>query len=202
MSGKAGNVVFYESRGRQIVRMRAIPVQPNTHAQLSARSWMSQAAVAYRQLQPSQVLAWTTFATRHLPLCTGNTAFIKLTSKFLQLRSYYDSSSPIPTDPPTDDFSGDYLDVQVTVEEGGLSVQASAANSSSVRTEILLQPLPSPHRAPRPKNYKSHAFLFLTGHESEFLPLPSGPYAPAYRFVKVATGQQTHLIPLPTVLVD
>ena len=70
---------------------------------------------------------------------------------------------------------------------GAITFTASAANTTGVVTELLLQPLASANRRPARNAYKHARFATFTAADLEAtLTVPAGYYAAAYRFVLTA----------------
>jgi hypothetical protein len=129
LQGKAGKTVFYRSRSGLVIRLRAIPTQPNTPAQLNARAWLTQASRLYKSLPAQNVEAWETFAQNFMPECTANTAFVKLTAKWFQIQHFEAASPPSlrrgrgagvrgysSDDPPISDFRLSSSDSDATTD--------------------------------------------------------------------------------------
>ena len=68
-------------------------------------------------------------------------------------------------------------------------------------TELLVMPLTSLRMQRPTQKYRTQGFVaFRDDENSPFTPLPSGLFAPGYRFVQTETGQATFQIPLSPVL--
>ena len=207
LSGKSGNTVFVRTKSGTVVRDFVIPTNPDTAAQQGIRSYFSRATSTFRNMTSSQVKSWDVYASQFttrtragkLRKREGINVFTALTTKFLQVTP----SGTIPMTPPTTAFVGDTITVTATGESGAVEFTASAANASGVKTELLLQPLPSANRKPDPNGYKSAYFVaFASGGLSLQIDAGPGYWAAAYRFVKTATGQATDLIQLPVMTVS
>jgi hypothetical protein len=207
LRGKAGGVVFTHSKDGTVVKPRTIPTNPQTPAQVAVRDKLTVAARTYRGLTLAQAAPWKAYAltlTRrdrrtgksHHP--TPLAAFNALAAKFLQINPH----GTIPLVPPTTPFTGDTVTITAANEGDGITFTASAANATHVKTELLLQPLASPHRTPAKNGYRTQRFVaFATGSLTFAINVPDGWYAPAYRFVNAQTGQDMGLVPLPLVQV-
>ncbi|RYG26440.1 hypothetical protein EON82_03335 [bacterium] len=78
---------------------------------------------------------------------------------------------------------------------GKVTFTASAANSTNVTTELLLQPLKNANRKPSSRGYRIKAYnSFAAGTLTKDVTVPPGYYAAAYRFVSKTTGQSTPLV--------
>ena len=205
LRGKAGNVVIQGGRSGLVVRPRVVGRNPSTPAQQAARSAMQKAAAAYTALTPTQLSAWQAYAetqSRPNPVTgipyhpTANTTFIALATKFLQVSP----TSAVPVAPPAAPFGGDSVAVTVGAEAGQVTFTGNKNNAAGVTTELLLQALASPVRTPRYAAYRTKGFqVFALGSLSRSFTVPPGYYAAAYRFVEIATGQASPLIPLGIV---
>jgi len=202
LAGKAGNAVFSRSKEGVILKPRVKGINPNTPAQQAVRANLREAATAFKNFTASQVAAWRNYAanqTKHNSVTgksynpTGVNAFTALASKFLQVNP----GGTIPTTPPASAFSGDSITVTCSAGTGKVTFAASAANSTDVVTEFLLQPLASPNRKPQKNGYRSRGFFaFTSGTLTHDVTVPPGYFAAAYRFVNSATGQETPLVPI------
>lgn len=199
LSGKAGNVVFTKGKDGTHVRPHTRGTNPNTPAQQLIRENFTKASGIYRTFTTNQLDAWKNYAnyqtttdkldgSKSKP--TAFNAFMKLACKFLQV----DPQGTVPTTPPTTGFNGDNVELTVTGGTGELTFTASAANTSGVTTEILLQPLANANRRPQVGAYRHKLFhIFTSGNLSLDVSVPVGYYAAGYRFVKTATGQASTL---------
>jgi hypothetical protein len=205
--GKAGTDVFMKSKTGPILRKRVQGSNPRTAAQNAVRGNLARATVTFKNLTPAQAAPWAGYAltvTRHHPV-TGRAyhpspiaAFSALAAKYLQINP----AGAIPLTPPAAAFAGDGITVTATGAAGQVTFTASGANTANVRTELLLQALPSRKRTPLPHGYRTKTFAaFAAGALSANVAVPAGFYAPAYRFVNVQTGQETLLITLSAVQV-
>lgn len=207
MYGSSGSVTFVRSRSGMVLRERSVPRDPKTPLQWEARDRMRRVGRAWTALTLEQAKAWKTYANDLAnesggpdagPQPTGQALFVRLGLKVLQA----DPTAEVPTLPPAQQFLGDAPVLTVIAAPGAVRFESSAANSSGVVTELLLQPLRSIHRNAYPSKYRSQAFVAFSGaglaHDVSVLP---GPYSAAYRFVRLATGQETALAPLGLVVV-
>lgn len=207
LHGKVGNVVFAQTRNGLVVRPRTTPRDPRTAAQTASRQRLARASSAWRTLSPAQFAAWRAYAqtlTRVSPVGgppyvpMPHNVFTALAAKFLQVSPDGD----IPLDPPAAPFFGDGIVVTATAEPGAIRFTASGPNASGIVTELLLQPLAHAGRAPKANLYRAQAFVpFASAGDSHTVPAAPGAYAPAVRFVRAATGQDSDLVPLSSVVV-
>lgn len=85
----------------------------------------------------------------------------------------------------------------------GVRFAASGPNAEGVLTELLAQKLPSLHRKPAAKEYRTRGFVaFAPGRLTADLPLGKGAWALAVRFVRASSGQETAVVPLGKVVVE
>lgn len=208
LRGKDGNVVISKGRTGLMLRPRVRGRNPKSAAQLSVRAALGKASGTFKAFTPAQVAAWTAYAAtivKRNPI-TGKSynptpinAFVALASKFLQINP----TGTIPLTPPAGPFTGDNITLTALGGTGKVTFTASAANSLSTKTELLLQPLKSKNRVPGSKGYRTKGFVaFAAGSLSSDVNVPAGSYAAAFRFVNVTTGQETALQILPVQLVS
>jgi hypothetical protein len=62
LSGKMGGLVFSRNKSGQYIRKYAIPVNPNTGAQLTARASFAGAVGSFHSLDPNEKTLWQNFA--------------------------------------------------------------------------------------------------------------------------------------------
>src|SRR5258708_22267934 len=207
LHGKVGSAVFTRTASGTVVRPRTIPRNPRTRAQTAIRANLARAVAAYRTLSTTQFAAWQAYASRQVRVDlrdgtarhpTAYAAFVGLAAKFLQVSP----ASAIPLNPPAFDFIGDRITLTVSTTPGKIKFTASAANTASTKTELLLQPLRFGHQAPKSRGYRTQTFAaFAAGSLSLTLNVKPGWYAAAYRFVNSQTGQETGLMVLPAAVV-
>lgn len=209
MSGKLGNAVFAETPSGTEVRTYTIPDNPDTPAQRKVRNDFTKYTAGWSALTSTQKAQWNTYAgnikrrdktTGKLVTPQARNIYGGLTTKFYQINA----TGTAPTTPPTSTFAGDSITLVAGMVSGKFTFTASAANASGVKTELLLQKLASDDRTPTKDGYRTNQYVaFATGSLSVLLSdLAPGFYAPAYRFVKTATGQEVGLIELPVVQVS
>jgi hypothetical protein len=205
--GKAGTVVFTESREGLVTKPRVTPQNPRTPKQVAVRQAFGRAAAAFRNMTNMQAQLWQRYAQtqnerqpitgRHFTLTAIN-AFMRLAIRF----QLVNPTGTIPMTPPATEFTGDNIIITASPKTGAVSFTASGANSANVKTELLLQPLASPHRKPSKNGYRSQSFVaFATGSLNVDVSVPPGWYAPAYTFVNTQTGQEVGVVTLPIVQV-
>ncbi|RYG22842.1 hypothetical protein EON82_15890 [bacterium] len=193
--------------GTVTVRERVTPTNPRTAAQLAVRGAQTKSSQLWKNMTPSQIAAWTFYAS-NLPQVAKRSglrkkvnpinAFCALGDKFLLVTP----GGVVPMVPPTSAFTGDNLTITATAGTGQVTFTASAANTTGTTTELLLQPLKGKNRTPLAKGYRTKTFkVFLAGSLTMNVSVPTGYYAAAYRYVNVATGQATPLVPLSVLTV-
>ena len=208
LRGKAGSVVFAQTRYGLELRPHTHPRNPQTPAQMAARARLGQVSAAFKTLTPTQRDQWATYAagvsgtrrTDKAPVSvTAQTAFIALGSKFLQVHP----AGIVPLVPPTAPFFGDNITVSAAGSAGQIVFTATGANFANVVTELLLQPLAHGARSPKANLYRPCAFVpFASTSLSHAVTVPAGWVAPAYRFVNAQTGQEVEMVRLAAVQVS
>lgn len=208
LRGKSGNSVFSKTKSGIVVRDLVIPTNPQTPAQQGIRNKFRAGSQTWTTLTANQVANWNKYAATltmrskggKLRKKRGIDVFTGLATKFLQVSP----NGSIPLTPPTSAFTGDTITLTVSSETPGeLLFEASGGNAAGVTTEILLQPLANANRKPQPGAFRTEQFhVFTTGAgQSLTVNVPAGYYAAAYRFVRIATGQDSLLQFLPVTTV-
>lgn len=205
LRGKDGNVVIRGSRTSLVLTPLRTPNNPDSANQRAVRAYFRTAAKTFATLTSQQLTAWKDYANtitktdpvsgrEYHPLAIN--VFIELTTKFLQ----NNPTGSIPLTPPTSAFIGDTISVSVTNPSTGvLRFTATAANSLGVTTELLIQKLPNANRKPNRNNYRHSAFKVFTAVSlTQDVNVPAGFYAAGYKFVRIASGQATPMIPIAT----
>lgn len=199
VSGRIGSEVATRGRGGTILRGLPTYRRPTSPNEQITQTRMAAVMATYNTLTHAQAMAWNAYGqtiTHHNAVSgrayhpTGQNVFVALASKFLQANP----AGTVPLVPPTTSFVGDTLTLTAAGAAGHLTFTASAPNAPGVLTELLVQKLKTPRRAPTPV-YKSEAFAsFAPGGLAVTLAFPPGVYACAFRFVEAATGQMTELV--------
>jgi hypothetical protein len=193
LSGKGSNVVFEDTEFGTVGREYVIP---------TVRAYFSSATQAFAQLPKAKVDAWNAYArqfkTRNkagkMRAKRGLNVYAALYTKW----KFVNPTGTFPQDPPTTPFSDDLPVISVTAGTGKLTFTASVPNTTGVTTELLFQKLVNGNRKPQKNAYKTGAyFTFAIGALTKDVTVPPGYFAAGYRFVKVATGQQSEFRPLP-----
>lgn len=202
--GKDGNLVIRKGRSGPIATPRVTPRNPKSVGQLKSRGAMDKSSKTFAGMTSAQVAAWNAFGAtqvRHDAVsgksytATGIAAFNELATKFLQATP----GGTVPLTPPTTAFAGDNVTFTATPGTGQVTITASAANATGVKTEILAQQLKGKNRKPYAKAYVSKAYFTFAGTGlTTTITLPPGYWSVATRFVLSATGQATEIVPLPT----
>ncbi len=206
--GKIGSVVFSRARSGATIRSRGPVRNPKSAAQTAVRGHLGRASSTFKGLSSTNVTAWRAYAATQTATDeisgevyapSANAVFVGLATKFLQATP----TGTIPTTPPSAPFTGDAVTVSAAGSSGQVAFTATGANAVSVAVELLLQPLASANRTPRPNGYRTKQYhVFVAGALTVSFALPVGWYAPAYRFVNLVTGQSTGLVTLPLVEVS
>lgn len=205
--GKAGTVVFAETREGLVTKPRVTPENPRTPKQVAVRQAFGRAASTFRNMSNAQVQLWQRYAQtlNERQSITGRNFTLTAINAFMRLAIRFQLVNPngtIPLTPPATEFTGDNITVTASPKTGAVSFTASGANSANVKTELLLQPLTSPHRKPNKNGYRSYGFVqFTSGSLIADVSVPPGWYAPAYTFVNTQTGQEVGVVTLPIVQV-
>ena len=105
-----------------------------------------------------------------------------------------DSPPPAPSSPGTNHPRKEGIPA--------ITFSASGANAEEVVTELRIQPLANRRRKAYLDQYVTARFVAFGGAESVAVPVESGAYACAVRFVERATGQTTAMIELGVVEVS
>jgi len=207
LRGKSGNSVFSKTKSGIVVRDHVIPTNPKTAAQQGIRNGFRTGSQTWSTLSAARVAAWNTYAAKFTTRSKGGKlrkkrgidVFTGLATKFLQVSP----SGSVPLDPPTSAFLGDVITVTATTSAGFVTFTGSAPNTTGVTTEVLLQPLANANRKAQPGAYRTKGFhVFTGGSLTKQIAVPAGFYAAAYRFVRIATGQESNLYFLPTQTVS
>lgn len=201
MRGKTGTLTVQGGLTGLRVKSNSPVRNPKTAAQQQVRQNLARATEVFKTLTPTQFEQWKTYAQAHprIDPVTGQTYVLApsaiyngLAAKLLQMNA----NATIPATPPVSPFGGDSVTFQATASAGKITFTASKANSLGVTTEILLQPLKSAFRTPSPNAYRTKAFQTFGPVLTLDVNVPAGYYAAAYRFVRIATGQASEIIPI------
>lgn len=206
--GKIGGGVWSKSHSGNVVRLRVLPSNPRSSAQSSIRAAMAAAARAFKALSSSDLAEWQTYAsgiTKSQSVSgqsyhpTPIDAFTALAVKFLQATP----AGTIPSTPPATPFTGDTISLTAAGAAGKVTFTPTGSNGSGIKTELLLQKLPSANRKANSGGYRTQTFeTTATTTPIDVDGLSAGTYVPAYKFVKTATGQQSGLVVLDPVTVS
>ena len=207
LHGKVGNAVFAMTKNGLVLRPRTQPRDPRTPAQQASRARLARVSETWKTLTPAQRAAWQQYAqtvSRFHPFGgppyhpAPQTLFIGLGSKYLQVHP----NAAIPLLSPAYPFFGDGITVTVTGIVGAVLFTAGGPNAAGIVTELLLQPLANGGRAPKANLFRTQKFVgFAGGSLSSSVPAAPGWYAPAFRFVNSATGQEAGRVMLAAVQV-
>ena len=208
ISGKMGNLRFFETEEGTVMKQQTPVTNPKTTAQQTVRSDFSTVSKLYKTLTTAQKATWKTYAgtlsqvskrsgKAYMP--KGFNLFTGLSTKYLLINP----GGTVPLTAPTGPFDGDTVAVTTATATGKITFTANKANAESVKTELLLQRLVSAGREPQPGQYRTQQYIaFATGSLSASVTLTPGTYAPAYRFVSARTGQEAGIVTLPVVTVS
>jgi hypothetical protein len=208
LRGKDGSVVIQKGKSGLKLTPRNKARNPKSTAQTGVRNNMSKSSKLFAAMTATQAAAWNAYGATQTKrnaisgttyTSSGINAFNALATKFLQVNP----AGTVPMTPPTSVYTGDSITVTATSGIGQVTFTASGANSTSTKTELLLQPLKGKNRQPGAKGYRTKAFFqFAAGTLTTTVTVPAGYYAAGYRFVSTITGQETALIPLPVLTIS
>ena len=193
--------------GQQIIE-RLMPFNANSQAQIVVRSAFDRASAGYSLLSPASKSKWKAFGALDLrrdPVTarryslTGRQSFMGLATKF----ALANPGQSFPQNPPTVKFAGDAIGVTCAAGTGKLTFTASGKNAEGVITELLVQRLASPDRAPTMEGYRSAGYkAFSEGGSTFQFPCEPAIYATAYRFVSAASGEERGIVPIGVTTVS
>lgn len=193
MRGKIGNEVFFKNRAGAAVRSYAVPTQPNTSAQLTARSYMATIISQWQGLSDFQREQWRLLATRQLKRNgVGNRKNLSSYQMFVRsnLALAFVGLSPITTP----DLFGEIIPVKELVfglvdgshlEVAALLIDDSPIIPAGFSFSISASPCVSPG-IHSPKNF------FQVIHFSQGLFDTTADYAASYlgKFPALTAGQR------------
>lgn len=203
--GQFNGYVVGDGRSGLVLRRKPSYRRPSSPAQKEVAERMRLASAVWSAMSPEQAQAWRDYGeaiVRRRSLdgrpyhMTGQTSFIALATKFLQV----DPGGDVPLAPPTGEFLGDELLVAASVSQpSSIGFTATGPNTPGTLTELLVQRLASRLRKPG-KRYTTAAFVsYQAGGQTFAVPTEPGPYACAFRFVEKATGRATLATPIGVV---
>jgi hypothetical protein len=153
-SGSIGKQTYAVNRGRQVVRVRAIPSNPKTPAQLNARANLTTASKAWDALTDEQRAAWREAAKAVMSksrlgqkaTLTGNQYYVQVNAAIAEM------GGAAVTDPPaTPSFSGtNCSELVITNAAGTITLKVSTTDQPPDDTELWGAPpvKPGVNRAP------------------------------------------------------
>jgi len=206
ISGRLGGVVFADTPWG--MTMRELPERSPrvSAAQAEVRMRLPRASGGFRAMTLEQAAAWRAYAvalngdlpqSRRSGGISAQQAFNALATKLLQI----DPEAEIPLTPPSDPFGGDALAFTLASVSGGVQVSADRPNAPGVVTELMQQRLPSVHCRTYLQRYRTGTFTGFDAGLSVVLPVASGVWAVAARFVRASTGQVVAPMELGMVVV-
>jgi hypothetical protein len=204
--GKLGGVVLArQPDGSLVVREWTLPRDPETPAQVAVRRRVAAASKVWASLTDEEAAAWEAYAkalqrTARRPgdpvAVRPMNVFLTLATKLLQA----DPGAAVPRTPPGSAFGGDACALSVEGLAGAVRFTSDRANAAGVATELLVQPLRSRRTKPTARGYRSGRFVrFEPGSLAADVAALPGWAACAARFVRLATGQSSGLMPLGVV---
>ncbi|MCE9559515.1 MAG: hypothetical protein K8R88_11240 [Armatimonadetes bacterium] len=182
---------------------------------MAVRARMAAANRALHRLSLPQIQEWDQFADRYnlvarfsfgLSQLSASAIFTGFATKWLQAQDGLTGSAnelQIPLTPPQSPTVGDNIIlVPSSPAPGVVRLTASQPNATGMACESLLQPLTSANRKPRDGHYRTAGFhVFATGSLTADFQVLTRFVAVAFRFVCIATGQSTGVIPIGVVQV-
>lgn len=196
LSGKAGNVVFNNTKEGTVMRERTTGANPQTAAQVAVRTALTRASRQWATLTTAQVAAWEAYGKRDRETQTvtgksfnqeGFNAFVELAAKYYLVNP---GPGTAPVNPPTASFFADSVGISVASQAGALVFTATAANSANVKTALMVQPLASKNRQAMKDGFRTKSYVaFAAGALTASVTVPAGYYACGYQFVNTLTGQ-------------
>ena len=216
-----------QADGTLSMRERKGGKQPRTPAKVATESACRRVSRAWQAMPQEARDAWERYAEElHAQGATpslsrprpGYRVYSQLGLKALQVRP----EGPVPTLPPSAPFFGDGARVEVArasapanreSENGGSAFAGTEAratpgvlfaclvpNSPGVATELLVQTLASPGRKGSAEKYRSRGFVeFIAPGQTFEIALPVGTSMVAVRFVEIASGGASGIVPLGRV---
>jgi len=203
LSGTSGGAVFVTRRdGSVLVRERPSPTTTDTPAKQEARRIFARASAAWRTLGVEDQRAWLLWARRAKPTAGASdaaNAFRALAVRWLAANP--GGGSP-PSLPPDEPFGGDAVRCKVLGLAGAIRWTADRANSPGVVTELLAVRVASALAEPRDRDLRIvERVAYSVAGQSVDVPLRTGMYAVAIRFLAIGTGQAGNVLRLGTVRV-
>lgn len=196
LAGSAGGVTFRRMPGGIQIIDRESPRDRQTPAQRAQRDRMTRAARAWTEMSPEQVGTWRIYARTLAPSPLDPPPSAVNVFKTLAMRVLaIDPHGEIPLAPPEAPFGGDGVTLAVEGLAQAVLFAPDRPNVEGVVTELLLQRLPSRHRAAYPSKYRSQGYFALTG-APVLLQVRPGWHACAARFARESTGQVGPLLAL------
>ncbi len=208
ISGRMASVVYKVTKfGTDMAEFEA-PSNPRTGGQIAVRGAFTKATKQWKNLTRVQADAWRAYAQRQFleePIGQntyrprGFNAFVALAAKYFAVNP---TEAAAPANPPTAPFDGDVIGITVAAGLGGTVVwTATAPNSASVTTALLVQRVPNGNADPVDGAYKIARFnQFQTGQLQASVQVGPGFYAVGYQFTSRTTGQVSEPVYQATIV--
>ena len=206
VSGRQGDTVYFMRGGVAYQRSYAEPSDPKTAGQRAARARLKQAAQLWLTLTPAQVELWeawaqahptTDFITRKTYALSAYSAFQSLTLKWLAV---HQTGTPPPA-PPADRWAVPEVVVTASAAAEGITWAALNSVPDNAVCELLSRPVKTRRVPTGLDRFRAILYTDFTGDGSQTLtPLPPGLHAPAYRWVRLSSGERGPIVRLPVVL--
>ena len=115
----------------------------------------------------------------------GRSLYIGRISKVLQA-----GGTVLPTTPPVEPFTGEKLNLELSVQPGYLTVACvGPGNTEDVRTEIRVARLSVAYAKPQPSDYRTRLLVQMEANDSVNVPVTPGTYSVIVQSVSVVSGE-------------
>ena len=168
ISGRFAGIVVANTKSGLVIRREAKYKRAQSDAQRESVTRLRRAAEVWAGFDYVQAGAWDDYAQtvwRHNHLTSeayhpsGYNAFSALATKVLQINP----AAEIPTAPPVGEYFGDVVTLSVQGLQMDILFTASAPNSPSTTTELLLERLPNERRKSTGRLVSAGFHQFHTG---------------------------------------
>ncbi len=197
LSGTSGGAVFATLRdGTVIVRERPGWRGSPTRAQTLSRQAFRRAAGSWGGLTREEQASWLAWARLSDPFAGADGAVRAYVSLAVRWLAVNPMGTP-PKLPPAAPFAGDAVAVAATAAPGALVYSPDRANAAGIVTELLGVRVRSWLANPRDRDFRALGQAAFSGAGAAVsVPVKSGRYATAVRFVRVASGQSSSVLRL------
>ena len=139
--GYPGGLVYFKLLGMQVARQFAIPTNPKTTSQLSVRTYLTQAAQAFGDLDNAERAAWLTFAAAHPRSYLGSDYTMQEMAAYVWVNFYRQLNDQAISDvAPTTDPDWSYSEVTALAYNSGTTTLSITGthNKAVPGTEFVL----------------------------------------------------------------